>query len=141
MEEVIVNEIDVPFVALKVVALGKKLGREDMLLADREEIVVREKRRLSRTEIGEYDSGFFDARIHWMANRVSLRAAARLAGLIQAAAMNVIEPAVIDAAKPAVFHASIAQVRSSMRTVKSQQAGPALIVAKKNQFLTEEPYG
>jgi hypothetical protein len=60
-------------------------------------------------------------------------------GLIQAATINIVEPAVVDAPKSSILNAAVAQICRSMRTVKPKQAGMALIVTKKYQILPEEP--
>ena len=72
-----------------------------------------------------------------MLDCVAVGAAARLARLFQTAAVNIVEPAVIEATQPTVFDAAVAQIRAAMRAMQSEQADPPLIVAKQSQRLAK----
>jgi hypothetical protein len=52
-----------------------------------------------------------------MANIVPVLTAARFSGLFQTAPVNVVEPTMIEAPKPAVFDSPVAQIGSPVRTV------------------------
>jgi len=66
-----------------------------------------------------------------------MRSAARLAGLLQDLAANIVKPAVIEASQPAVFDAPITQIRSAMRAMDAQQSGTSLVVTEQHQLFAE----
>jgi hypothetical protein len=79
-----------------------------------------------------------DAGVGGMANGIPVLAPARLSRLIETAAVNVIEPPMVDAPEPAVFYAAVAEVGPPMGAVEPEQAPPSLTVAKENQFFAED---
>ena len=79
------------------------------------------------------------AGIGGVADAVLERAVGRLAGLLQAAAAHVVEPAVVQAAQPARLAAAVAQVDAAVRAVQAEQAGSARVVAEQHQLLTQQP--
>jgi hypothetical protein len=73
-----------------------------------------------------------------MTDRVSRQPSAlRLARLIKYFAVNVIQPAVVNASEAAVFYSTVAQVRASMGTIKAKKPWATQIIAKKNKVLVE----
>src|SRR5918993_689064 len=72
-----------------------------------------------------------------MTDLVPVRASSRFARLFDDAAANIIEPTMINAPEPTVFHAAITQIGSAMRTMQSQQPRMTLIVTKQHQVFTE----
>src|SRR5689334_3521604 len=73
-----------------------------------------------------------------MADRILEMAAWRLGRSFQAAAVHVVEPAVVYAAEPAVLESPIAEVGGSVRAVEIQQADATLLVAEHDQVLAEQ---
>ena len=59
----------------------------------------------------------------------------RLARLLQAPAIPVVKPAVVDAAEPAVLQPAVAEIGSTMRAVEPQQAGAPILTSEQNQLL------
>src|SRR5258707_1238312 len=112
-----VNWIDVPFVALEVVASLKELGHGPVFAGHGEKFIIRQQWWIARPHVSENHSAGFLARMRAMADLIFVRAAARFAGLIEHPPTNIVKPAVIEAAQPAVFDASVTQVRAPMRTV------------------------
>jgi hypothetical protein len=72
-----------------------------------------------------------------MANGITIRAAARLAGLFETPPINIVKPTVIEAPQAAVFDPTVAQIRAPMRTVNSQQSHAILFIAEQNQIFAE----
>src|SRR5713226_2673331 len=72
-----------------------------------------------------------------MADRIAVFSSIRLAGLVQATSVNIIEPAVVNASQAAVFYSAVTQVGTTVRAVKSKQSGPALIVAKEDEIFAK----
>src|SRR5689334_21858327 len=73
-----------------------------------------------------------------MVNLIAPDSASRLTRHLENPAADVIEPAVIQASKPAVFDTPVAQIRSAMRAVKPEQSRSSGIIAEKNQFFSED---
>src|SRR5205823_3513933 len=65
----------------------------------------------------------------------------RLSGLFQAAALNVVAPAVVDAAEPAILDPAVAQVGPPVAAMDAQQARLALIVPEQHQVLAQQAGG
>src|ERR1051325_11603713 len=72
-----------------------------------------------------------------MADAVSVFAAIGLARLLETAAVNVVEPAVVAATQPAVLDAAVAQIGAAVRAVNAQETRPPLIVAKQRELFAE----
>src|SRR5207237_8350043 len=103
-----------------------------------EELVGGELRRLAGAQVGEDDAGRFVAWIGPLADTLVEAAAGRFAGLLEAAPTDVVEPAVIEAAEPAILDSSVAQVGAAMRAVQTEQAGPPGLITKEGEFLAED---
>src|SRR5437870_1291456 len=126
-----VYRIDVPFVPLLVVAFLKIFANRPMLIRRRKRFVSGKKRWLAWSHIDEDQSRCLLAGVGEMAHGVIL-AAVGLAWLLQTASLNIIEPTVIETAQTPIFYSTITQVSPTVRTVKPQQSGAALIVSKEN---------
>src|ERR1051326_8746298 len=72
-----------------------------------------------------------------MPDAVAVLAAVGLAGLLEASAFNIVKPAVVEAAEPAVFDPAVAQVGAAVRAMQAQQTRPTLIVAEQRQLLAQ----
>src|SRR5207245_1301958 len=59
--------------------------------------------------------------------------------LIEAAAVHVVEPAVIEAAQATIFQPAVAQVGATMGALTPEQADTALLVAKQDEMLAHDP--
>src|SRR5258705_11516652 len=127
MQKRSVNRIDIAFVGMQVMA-GLQIFRDRaLLLRNREKLVVRQERRLAVTHIGEDHSSSFLTRICFVTNRIpKILSSSGLSGHVDDLAVNVIQPAVIDASEPAVLDTPIAKIGASVRAVKSEQARHAL---------------
>src|SRR4030095_12352933 len=122
-----VNRIDIAFVGLEIIA-GLQIFRDRALLfRNREKLVLRQERWLAVTHIGEEHSSSLPTRICFVTNRIpNILSSSGLSGHVDDLAVNVIQPAVIDASEPAVLDAPIAKIGASVRAVKSEQARHAL---------------
>src|SRR5581483_1666700 len=100
VQEPDVEEVDVPLVALEVVALAQQLDGIDPVLGDGEETVAGQQRRLAGAEVGEDDPVLLDAWVRGVTDALVEGAAGWLPGLFEAPAGNVEEPTVVDAADP-----------------------------------------
>jgi hypothetical protein len=103
-----------------------------MTVRNGKNLVVGKERRLSGTHVSKDDPADLLQRESGMANRVLMFAASRFSGLLQTTTVNVVEPAVIDAAEASVLHPPIAQVCPAVRAMETQEPGPSLVVAKKD---------
>ena len=75
-----------------------------------------------------------------MADLLVEGAAGGLTWLLQAAATDVVEPAVVDAAQAAILESAVREVGSSVGTVQPQQTWAALLVAEEHQVLAQQPH-
>src|SRR5207302_10700024 len=62
----------------------------------------------------------------------------RLGRLLPAAPVDVVKPAMIEAAQPAVLDPAVAEIGAAMRAIESKQAEAVTIVAKQHQLLAED---
>src|SRR5262249_20258893 len=83
-------------------------------------------------------SGFFLAWIGLVTNLGFEIAARRFRGLLNATAMNVVNPAVIQTTNAAIFNSPQSQIGPAMRAVQTEQTQPAVVIAKENQFLPHD---
>src|SRR5215510_6523211 len=141
MEKREMNRIDIALVGLEVIALVKDLFNADMARGGFEKLIVGKQRRLSWSHIREDDSCSFLTRIGKVLYRIPMLAATGLAGLLQTAAANIVEPTMIEATQSAVFDSPVAQVCSSVRAVNSQKSDLPLIVAEQDQIFAENLHG
>lgn len=80
-------------------------------------------------------------RVRGMADLLVEGVSRRLAGLFQAPAVAVVEPAVIDTPDPAILKTAVAEIRSAMRAVEAKEAQFATLVSEKEEILPEKPHG
>src|ERR1043166_9566574 len=121
MQEGEMHRVDVPLVALEIIAVEKNLRNGPIRFRHNEKLVIRQERRLARAEIGQNDSAGCATRISEVADLVSMGAAAGLAGLLDDPPADVVQPAVIEASEAAVFDASVAQIGAAMRVMEPHQ--------------------
>ena len=93
---------------------------------------------LRRSHVGPHDAAALDARVGSDADLVHEAAAGRLARHVDALALDVEFPAVIDAAQPAFLVAAEEQGRRAMGTALVQQPDAAGGVAERDQPLAQE---
>src|SRR5262245_58713435 len=113
------------------------LHRRAIFRGHGEEFVVRQQGRITGSHVGKNNSTCFLTWIGEMTNFIPIRAAARLAGLFDNAAADIVEPTMIKTAQPAVFDAPVTQVGAAVRAVQPDQSGACLIVTKQEQILAE----
>ena len=65
-----------------------------------------------------------------MADLIVEGAARWLARLLQAPALNVIQPAVVNAAQAAILESSVAEICPTMAAMQPKQTRPAAIIAE-----------
>src|SRR5713226_7819457 len=68
-----VSEIEIPFIALEVVAIAKELDCKGLIFRDAQKFVVRKERRLTGSHVSKDSPGPLHARIGELANRIALR--------------------------------------------------------------------
>src|ERR1700735_2151250 len=90
----------------------------------RERRIVGKQRRCARAEVRPDRAAGFVTRIRTLPDFVFECARRRFGGLLQAAALDVVEPAVIDTTQSAVFHAAVAEVGAAMRALAREQPRP-----------------
>src|SRR5688572_5883170 len=134
-----VDGVDVSFIPLEIVAAVEDLRHRSLRLRHGEKFVIRQQGWFTGAHISKNDSAHFLARVRKMADRISLRAAAGLAGLLDHATANVVQPAMIQASQTAVLDPAIAQVGAAMRTMEPQQSRPALVITKEDKLFAHDP--
>jgi hypothetical protein len=104
---------------------------------------MRQGRRLAAAEIGEQDAVLLHHRIGLVADIGAERAVLGLRRCLQAAAGDVEQPAVEGAAQAAILEPAIGEIGTAVRTVPSEQAVAALLVAEQDEILAEQaqPFG
>ena len=92
------RRIDVALDRLQIVALHESLMQKAMLWRCAQKLVAWEERRLALTHIGEDEAGALGDRISQVLYLVLVPALRRLGRLLEAASIDVVKPAVIEAA-------------------------------------------
>ena len=67
-----------------------------------------------------------------------MHAAICFAGLLQAAAIHIEQPAVVHASQAAIFDAAVTQVSLAMSTMQAQHSDTAVATAKQHQVLAHD---
>ena len=93
--------------------------------------------RVRRAHIGEDQPVTLLHRIPRLANALALAATLRLAGLVEAMAFRIEQPAVVAAADAGGFDAAVIQRGAAVAAACVQQSGPARGVAEQDQVLAE----
>src|SRR5262245_19801299 len=137
MEKREMNRIDVALVGLEVIALMKNLFSAHIVRGCSEKIIVGKQRGLSWSHVREDDSCSLLTRIGKVLYRIAVLAATGLAGLLETASGDIVEPTMIEAAQSAIFDSPVAQVCSSVRAVNSQKSHPRLMFAEQDQIFAE----
>ena len=104
-----------------------------------QDVVARQRRFLvQRTHVRKHQPV---ALFYWVPRLANLDDfASRLERLLKAAALGVVQPAVVAAADAALFDLSVAQGRSAVHATRVQQAGLARAVAKEDQVLAQDAH-
>ena len=131
--------VDVALVAVQVVALVVELGDEDILIRKPQALVVRQFGRFSRPHVGEDQSPALDARIRAMLHLVREPAPLRLARLVEAIAVDVEQPPVVDAAEATVLDAAVAEVCPPVRAPEAKKSEAAELVSEERKVLAHDP--
>ncbi len=134
------HRIDVALVGLQVIALVINFVNAEVAWRLIQKFIIGQQRRFARSHVSENNAALFLARISEMTDRIAIGATARFARLLQAAAANIVEPTMVETTQPAVFDAAITQIGAAMGAMQTEQANPALIVAKQRQVLAENPH-
>ncbi len=92
---------------------------------------------LGRAHIGPYDARLLDRRVVLYTDLRPHRAVFGLRRQVDAVAVDVERPAVIDAADAAFLNAAVKQRRAPMRAIGIDQPDPAVTVAERDQILGE----
>src|SRR5512141_530289 len=132
--------IEIAFVALEIIALVIKLGNQHMAGRRRQRLVVGQQRRLARSHIRKDNPGTLLTWIGGLANLLAKTPVRRLAGLLDAAALTVKQPAMVQAAQAAVFDAAVTQIGAPMGAVLADQAELAVGVPEQDQIFAHNPY-
>src|SRR6266705_5867476 len=93
---------------------------------------------LLRPEVRPHDLAELAGGIGLDGDRVVIAGTGRYVGQVDALAVHVVLPAVIDAADTAVFVAAEEKVRAAVRAVRLDQPYPAFRVAKGDQVLAHQ---
>src|SRR5438876_478695 len=133
-----VGGIDVTFKRLQIVALHEGLLQIAAIWRCGQEFVVRQQWRLAPAHIGEQKTGALDEGIGEVANFVLVLTFRWFGRLLQAASVDVVKPAMIEAAQPAILDPAVAEIGAAMRAVETEQARAAAIVAKQDQVLAKD---
>ena len=126
-----VARIEVAFVGLEVIALVKNFGHEHVARWRKKRFVSGEKRRFARSHVGKNNPGSLLAWIGQVMDFLAKPLPGRLAGLLEAVAVDVIKPAMIKTAESAVFDAAVAQIGPAMRTMQPEQTRAGLRSSRK----------
>src|SRR5581483_3485557 len=112
-----------------------------VVVGDLKILVVREQRRRLRAHVGEDGPAGLVRLIGSLVYALVEGGALRLAGLLEAAAGSVVEPAMIDAANAAVLEPAVREVGSPVGTVDPEQSQLSGFVAKEDEVLAHDPHG
>src|SRR5215813_5145555 len=115
--------IKVALVRLKVVAFVEDLRDVGRLLLVGEELIVGERRRLARAEIGEDQPGSFRYRVRARLDARGEAARRWLGRLLKALTVHRELPAVINAPQTVRLAQAIAEIGAAVRTIPVEQAG------------------
>src|SRR5262245_22382097 len=132
--------IEIAFIGLKVIARVKNFRHQQMVPRCAEGLVIWQQRSIARSEIGEYDAGAFLAKVGGMMHLLAKTFAGCLAGLLEAIAMTIVEPAMIEAAQAAIFDTAVTQIGAPMGAVQSEETKRAVIGAEQDQIFAQDAY-
>src|SRR5207249_8242759 len=102
--------IDVALVRLEVIAILEILGREAKLLASLQVLEIGDQGRFARPQVRKNEPGPLDAWIRQVVDLLMEGAARGLTRLLQAASVEVVKPAMVDAAQATVLQATVAEI-------------------------------
>ena len=128
------------FEPLKVVAFEQTLGDVGLIQRNLCPFVVGKERLVAWAEVSIDHAAGFVGRIGRVTKFFSKITVARLRRGIEHITLDVVLPAVIDAAQPAFFIAPVKKRRATVRAVLADQADPSLSVAKGDQLFTQQAH-
>src|SRR6266536_2708345 len=132
--------VEVPLVPLQIIALVEDLCRPALLLRHAQELVSRHQRRGARPHVRQDEVAHLPTRISMMPNPVLEGTIRGLSRLVDAPAREVIKPPVVQTPQTAAFHTAVAQVRSAVGAVQTEQSWSPLLIPEKRQILAQQPY-
>src|SRR4029453_6500326 len=130
--------IDAHLERLQPVAIDHSLERESVAVGRDKTVEMRERGRLSLTEIGEKDPALFNDRIRFLPYVGAQVTVIGLGRRLQAFAMDVEQPPVKRATQAAVFQSSVREIGAAMRTAATDQPIPSLLVPKNNHVFAKK---
>src|SRR5262249_8934110 len=135
-----VHRVHAVVLHLEPVARQHELRGRHQLVAGHVVAVVHRKRGApaGRTEVGEHEARELARGIGALPDALPETAARRLARRLETAAVDVVHPAVVAAAKTALERDPELQRRPTMRAVQVQHADAAAAVAEHYEILTQE---
>src|ERR1019366_1594210 len=116
-----VGGIEVARERLQIIALHESLLQVAVLRRRGEKLVARKQGWLALAHIGEQKAGALGKRIGQLPNLVLVAALRRLCRLLQAATVDVVKPAMIEAAQPTILDPAVTEIGAAVRAVKTQQ--------------------
>jgi hypothetical protein len=115
--------------------------QEFALVEDFQAFVARQHRfLLGRPHVGEDQAVLFAHRVPGLTHTVAEAATLRFAGLLQAAAFDVEQPAVVAAADAALLDLAVVERGPAMRAARVHQPRPAGLVTEQDQVLAQDPH-
>src|SRR5581483_3912736 len=115
-----------------------RVERAHAVLSD-EDIVARQQRRGIGAEIREDDAGKLLHLVCGLADAAFVAAVGRLPRLFEDFAFDVVKPAVIAAAEPAVLDVAERERGAAMRAAERQETRAAAIVAEQHEVFAQQP--
>ena len=129
--------VDLALDRLKPVRPLQRLEREAVARRRVEPVEAGQLRGLASAHIAVDDAVALDASIGGLADALAIGRAGRLGGLLQAAPVEGVEPAVIGAAQPAILAAPESEVAGAVGAAPDERAVAPAIVAEHDQILAE----
>jgi len=126
----------------RVVAPQLHPAQHDILAAVRvDDVEAREQRfGAGRAHIDKDEPAIFRHRVGGLPQIHRLAELLGFARHVDALALRIIEPAVIETTKPPIFDSAIAQIGPPVRTVQPQQTRASLIVTEKHEIFAQNPH-
>jgi hypothetical protein len=105
-----------------------------------QEIIPRKKRSLlRRSHVSKDESSELFARIGGVLNL--LLKGLSLCGLVDAPAINVVRPSMINASHSSMNHASPSEIGPTMAAARANKSRPTQLIPKEDHFLAQDPHG
>jgi len=136
-----VGRVDAHFQRLQPVAVDHALEREGVGRGRRETVEVRKRRRRARPHIGKQDSALLHHRIGLVPDIGAHSATLGLGRRLQAAALDVEQPAVERAAQSTLFQPPEGEIGAAVRAGALEQAVTARVVPEQHEVFAEKANG